>query len=110
MKKVPRELGEILGRLDRGLAGLYGKRYKGMVLFGSYARGDADEGSDVDLLLLLDGDVKPWREYLKVEPLIWPLSLESEYVLSIFPVNVEAYLKPRKPFLMNARKEGVSLR
>ena len=96
-------------RLDRGLTGLYGDRYKGMVLFGSYARGDAHEGSDVDLLLLLDGDVKSWGEYLKVEPLIWPLSLESGYVLSIFPVNVEAYLQPRKPFLMNARKEGVSL-
>lgn len=98
-----------MGRLDRGLASFYGDRYKGMVLFGSYARGDAHEGSDVDLLLLLDGDVESWREYLEVEPLVWPLSLESGYVLSVFPVPIEAYLEPRKPFLMNARKEGVSL-
>lgn len=106
---MPKDLEELLGRLDRGLAGLYGDRYKGLVLFGSYARGEADEGSDVDLLLLLEGDVLSWREYLRIEPLSWPLSLESGHVLSIFPVNVEAYLKPRKPFLMNARKEGVSL-
>ncbi|MGI8911693.1 MAG: nucleotidyltransferase domain-containing protein [Rubrobacteraceae bacterium] len=41
----------------RGLGTIYGERYRGMVLYGSYARGEADEGSDVDLLLLLDGDV-----------------------------------------------------
>lgn len=106
---LPKDLRELLGRLDDGLADLYGERYRGLVIFGSYARGEADEGSDVDLLLLLDGEVNGWQEFLKVEPLSWPLSLESGYVLSVFPVNVEAYLEPRKPFLMNARKEGVSL-
>lgn len=110
VKALPADLTGVLEHLDSGLEDLYGERYRGLVLYGSYARGEADEGSDVDLLLLLDGAVEPWREYLRVEPLSWPLSLESGYVLSIFPVNVESYLEPRKPFLMNARKEGVSLR
>lgn len=105
---LPEDLRELLERLDRSLAELYGERYRGLVLFGSYARGEArEEGSDVDLLLLLEGEVEPWREYLRAEPVKWPLSLESGYVLSIFPVNVEAYLEPRKPFLMNARREGM---
>ncbi len=107
---LPEDLQELLEELDRGLADLYEERYRGLVLFGSYARGEADEGSDVDLLLLLDGEVNGWQEFLKTEPLSWPLSLESGYVLSIFPVKFEAYLEPRKPFLINARKEGVSLR
>jgi predicted nucleotidyltransferase len=48
----------LLDRLARGLEALfYGERYKGLVLFGSYARGEAVQGSDVDLLLLLDGVV-----------------------------------------------------
>lgn len=100
-------LSGLLDRLARGLRELYGERYRGLVLYGSYARGEADAGSDVDLLLLLDGDVASWREYLKAEPVVWPLSLESGYVISLFPVSVEAYREPRKPFLMNARKEGV---
>lgn len=107
--QLPKDLEELLGRLDRGFADLYRDRYQGLVLFGSYTRGEAGEGSDMDLLLLLEGEVEPWREYLRAEPLSWPLSLESEYVLSVFPVNVEVYLEPRKPFLMNACKEGVSL-
>lgn len=80
-----------------------------MVLFGSYARGEAHEGSDVDPLLLLDGEVDSWREFLKAEPIIWPLSLDSGYLLSLVPVNVEDYRERRKPFLMNARREGVRL-
>lgn len=106
---LPEDLRELLGRLDQGLAELYGERYRGLVLFGSYARGEARKrDSDVDLLVLLAGEVKGWQEYLKIEPLSWPLSLESGYVLSIFPVNVEAYLEPRKPFLVNAHREGIS--
>lgn len=106
---LPEDLQELLGRLDRGIAELYGERYRGLVLFGSYARGEANEGSDVDLLMLLEGEVRSWQEYLRVEPIKWPLSLESGYVLSLFPVSVEAYRSAPKPFLMNARKEGVML-
>ena len=107
---LPEDLQELLERLDRGVAELYGERYRGLVLFGSYARGEArGKDSDVDLLVLLEGEVNGWQEYLKIEPISWPLSLESEYVLSIFPVSIEAYEKPRKPFIMNALKEGVTL-
>jgi predicted nucleotidyltransferase len=81
-----------------------------LVLFGSYARGEArGKDSDVDLLFLLEGEVNGWQEHLKIEPISWPLSPESGYVLSISPVNIEAYEEPRKPFIVNARKEGVSL-
>ena len=109
--ELPEDLREILRQLDQGIADLHGERYRGMVLFGSYARGEArGKDSDVDLLVLLEGEVESsWREYLKTEPVSWPLSLESGYVLSIFPVDVESYQEPRRPFLMNARREGVSL-
>ena len=107
---LPDDLQALLGQLDRGIAELYGERYRGLVLFGSYARGEArGRDSDVDLLVLLEDQVNGWQEYLKIEPISWPLSLESEYVLSIFPVNVKAYLEPRKPFLVNAHREGVSI-
>jgi predicted nucleotidyltransferase len=104
---LPQDLQELLERLDRELSKLYGERYRGLVLFGSYAGGEADEGSDVDLLLLLEGEVNRWGEYLRAEPIVWPLSLESGYVFSLMPVAVEDYRSAWKPLLMNARKEGV---
>lgn len=36
-------LGDLLGELRFGLDAIYGKRLKGLILFGSYARGEQDE-------------------------------------------------------------------
>lgn len=110
MNELPYDLREILEQLDQGISDMYGERYRGLVIFGSYARGEArGRESDVDLLVLLEGEVESsWREYLKIEPISWPLSLDSGYVLSIFPINVRSYQEPQEPFLMNARREGVS--
>lgn len=101
------ELSGLLERLARGMKDLYGDRYRGLVLYGSYARGEADEGSDVDILLLLDGRVDPMRELKRSEEVKWPLSLELGYTISLLPISVDDYEKAEKPFLWNARREGV---
>lgn len=53
--QLPPDLKRLLGRLAHGLRELYGDWYRGLILYGSYARGEADEGSDVDLLLAAEG-------------------------------------------------------
>ena len=58
-----RTLEEVLRDLDGALRDLYVERYRGLVLYGSQARGEADEGSDVDLLLLLEEPVEVGKEY-----------------------------------------------
>lgn len=108
---LPPDLEAVLGRLDRGLGDLYGEdRYGGLVLYGSYARGEAHEGSDVDLLLLLHGEVDTTREIVRSEDVTWPLELEvgfeAGYLLSLLPVSVERYETSEAPFLRNARREG----
>lgn len=106
--RLPAELVALLGRLDQELRDLYGKqRYGGLVLYGSYARGEADEGSDVDLLVLLEGEVDPVREVIRLEEVKWPLALESGYALSVLAVDVEAYRSSEEPFLWRARSEGI---
>ncbi len=107
--ELPGDLASLLDRLAEGLRELYGERYRGLVLYGSYARGEADEGSDVDLLLLLEGEVDSATEIIRAEPIEWPLSLEAGYTTSLFPVGVEKYRSSEQPFLRNARGEGVAL-
>lgn len=107
MKTLPNNIRDVIRKLEDGLKALYGDRYRGLLLYGSYARGDAREGSDVDLLLLLEGPVDPVLEILHLEPVKWPLSLDADLALSVMPVSLEAFKRAESSFLRAIREEAV---
>src|SRR3954447_24958208 len=107
MEHLPPPLQEAVRKLEAGLRDLYGERFRGLLLYGSYARGTAWEGSDVDLLLLLAGPVDPVAEILAMEPVTWPLSLESSLVLAVMPADVEAWGRGEGMFFKNIREDAV---
>ncbi len=49
-----------------------------MVLYGSQARGDARPDSDIDLLVVLKGEVNPGAEIQKTSHIRANLSLEND--------------------------------
>ncbi len=51
-----------------------------ILLFGSYAYGQPDPGSDVDLLIVKDLDSSPLREALRIRKMWRPLHLRSGYL------------------------------
>jgi predicted nucleotidyltransferase len=104
---VPAPIRNVVSDLEKGLKALYGDRFRGLLLYGSYARGDQREGSDVDLLLLLEGPVNPAREILHLSPVKWPLSLEAGLTLSVIPVSVEEFEQAETMFLRTVRREGI---
>jgi predicted nucleotidyltransferase len=82
-----------------------------VILFGSRARGDAEDDSDYDLLILTDGDSGLKREDLFRQSL-YPLVLETGAMLSIMAFNRiiwESSLYREMPFGRNVRKDGVVL-
>lgn len=109
MEGETRTLQSILRALEGGLRELYGDRYRGLVIYGSHARGEAAEGSDVDLLLLLEGRVGVGREIRRSSGLVAAFSLEADLVLSLIPVSIESYRASPYPYLVNARREGALL-
>ena len=106
---LPRDLKEVLTQLDEHLKDFYGQRYAGLILFGSYARGDWAEHSDVDLLLLLKGEVSASREIMRSSDVVYPLALASGHLLTLVPVSLEKYHHSQDPLFWNVRAEGVVL-
>jgi hypothetical protein len=51
----------LLTSISEDLRDLYGERLRGLILFGSWARGDANPESDIDLLVVLD-KVRRWAK------------------------------------------------
>jgi predicted nucleotidyltransferase len=108
MDRLPTPIRDVVAELRQGLQSLYGKRFRDLLLYGSYARGEADEGSDVDLLLLLEGPVETVKEIVRVQPVKWPLSLAADLVLSVMPVSFEDYQRGEGSFLRTVRREAVA--
>lgn len=97
----------LLARCRRVLAELYGDRLAGVVLYGSCARGDEDAESDVDLLVLLDGQFDLFEEIERMVHALYPLELESDRCISVQPVSAEEYRRGAIQLYRNAAREGV---
>ncbi len=97
----------ILKEFKRKIAELYGPLLKKVILYGSYARGQAnDEHSDIDLAVVLAGVVKPGQEIDRMIDIITEVNLEYKVLISVYPVSERNYHKVNSPLLLNLRKEG----
>ncbi len=95
-------------RLDlrTGLSEIYGPRLKGLFLFGSYARGQAQPESDLDLLMVLDRIDRYGAEIDRTGHLASRLSLEYGTTISRVFVSALDWQERTTPFLVNARAEA----
>ena len=109
MKRNIKDIEEILKKAKAVLQKIYGKRLKGVILYGSYARGEAVEGSDIDLLVLLDNMENPIDELEKCSIQIHQLDLAYDTLISMIPFDLNQYNTRKLPIIMNAKKEGIPI-
>ena len=99
-------LDHILAEFKGALAHHYGDRLARLVCYGSVARGEAGPESDVDLALILKGDVQPSGEIDQVIDLLADFNLRHGVLISLMPVDQETWEKAEGPFWRNVRREG----
>lgn len=101
------DIKEILKEFKKEIEKLYGNRLKNMILYGSWARGNATEASDIDILVVLEGKVVPGSEIDRIIDVITEINLKYGVLISVYPVSEKDYSNINSPLLMNARREGV---
>jgi predicted nucleotidyltransferase len=77
-----------------------------IIIFGSYARGDWTEDSDLDLLVVKETDERPFERIGAVSSLCWPRKLAMD-VLVKTPEEIETNLQERELFTRTVMREGV---
>ncbi len=102
-------LQQILSELRARLVGHYGDRLIKVVLFGSQARGDAVPGSDIDVMIVLKGEVSPSQEIEQTGDLIATVCLKYDVLLSTIFRAEDAFYHAETPLLANVRREGLSV-
>ncbi|HEY3199128.1 MAG TPA: UPF0158 family protein [Actinomycetes bacterium] len=88
------------------LRALYGARLRRVLLYGSWARGDAHPESDIDLLVVLDRVDSPWDELRRMDEVLWRHSYQHAAVISAVPVAERELDDAAHPLLIRARAEG----
>ena len=98
----------ILDELKAGLQGIYGPRLRQVILFGSYARGEAEEGSDIDVAIVLDEIKSVAEERQRTGDLTYELSLANDTVIQTLFLREQDMADPWQPTYANIRREGVA--
>ena len=99
----------IIENVRSDLRTLYGPRLLGLYLCGSYARGEQQEGSDIDFLVALAEMEDVGEELSRMSELGSRLSLDHDVTISFVPVSEWEFQNLRTPLLLNVRREGIAV-
>ncbi|MGZ9223585.1 MAG: nucleotidyltransferase domain-containing protein [Anaerolineales bacterium] len=104
---MPANIKNRLAELKKGLVEPYGQRLKAVYVFGSYARGDYDENSDLDVMIVLSDYQNYGAEIDPSGELVSQLSLDYDISISRVIMKEIQWQRSDTPLLRNIRSEGV---
>ena len=104
------QLQPVLSETLDGLRRIFGENLKQTLLYGSYARGDQDSESDVDVMALVEMPKEQLAEYRRaVSHLSTELDLKYDVFLSIVLQDTDTFHQyaDALPFFQNIMREGI---
>lgn len=107
---APEVLEKVLMKTKQGLETVFGEKLKSVILYGSYARGDQNEESDVDVMALVEipkEDIPKFRD--DVIDFCTDINLEYDVLVSINIQDDYTFYKYENsmPYFQNVIREGI---
>jgi predicted nucleotidyltransferase len=98
---------QFLADVKASLHRVFADRLRGVVLYGSMARGDATADSDIDLLVLLNPPVDLGPDLDAIVRTLYPLQLDLERPINALPIPFPSYEAGEFGLYRNAQREGI---
>ena len=105
-------LSQISDRVVQAARESLGNKLDKVILYGSYARGDYDDESDIDIMVLANIPLENrGSEREKIRDILGYIDLEHDVVLCLNVTDCETFNKYTEdlPFYINVLKDGVVL-
>lgn len=105
-------LNNILRKTSEELHDTFGQKLDSVILYGSYARGDYDDESDIDVMALVDMDKSELSKYRrKISSFAGDMDMKYDVLLSIKLQDKKTFdeYKTALPYYMNVLKDGVKI-
>jgi len=99
----------LLKKLKDGLNRVYGEQLNAMFLYGSFARGENMEGSDLDVVVVLKDFQRRAAEVRRTSDLVGDLSLDYEITVSLLFMRENEWETNKFALLRNGKAEGVAV-
>ena len=100
----------ILKETHTALKNIYGERLAKVILFGSYARGEQTQESDIDLLVVLnDAQLAGGKEIRFINDSIFNIALKHNISISAHPVSANRFETESNFFFKRIKTEGKTL-
>jgi predicted nucleotidyltransferase len=99
----------VLDNFKQGIQDIYGPRLKGLILYGSRARGDAEPDSDVDVVVVLDGPIDRGAENERTSYLRAAINLDTGLLVSCLYLTPDKVRSGERLLYRNIRSEGIRL-
>jgi predicted nucleotidyltransferase len=100
---------KLLKKLKEGLMSVYGEQLSAVYLYGSFARGDNVEGSDLDVVVILKDFQRRAAEIRRTSELVGDLSLDFEITVSPLFMRENEWITNRFFLLRNVKAEGIAV-
>ncbi len=112
MKKKSFNGKEILDEYVRRIHKKFPRQINKILLFGSQARGDSGQHSDVDVLIVLNTNSSEVKE--KIQDLCWDVMMDYDFASFVSPIiflkkQYQQYKKWNSSFLSIVFQEGIPL-
>ena len=114
MPNIPNNINNIIDEFIKNVHKILGTRLKRIILYGSYARGDFNKHSDIDIMLLTDFNDVEIEEYRdRILDIAYDIEWDNDFTVTLSPLvkNIDKYNKRTNviPFYHNVQREGVVL-
>ena len=114
MPNLPEQINNAVQEFIKGVKDILGDRAKKIILYGSYAKGDYNDSSDIDIMILTDlNDDEIFKYRNKIWEYAYDIEWDNNFDIKLSPLikNIDKfnYWLEALPFYMNVQKEGVVL-